>query len=381
MAPVGPGTRAGATVGALGPRLTGVRRIAVLRANSIGDFVLTVPALEALHETYPEAEITVLGSRWHAEALDGRPGPWTHVMAVPPYPGLGDQVPDDASPDLSASAAFFSAQRARGYDLAVQLHGGGARSNPFVRSLGARTTVGARDAGAEALDRWVRYSDNQHESLRCLEVVGLVGAAPVRLEPRLQVTDDDRAAARSAVPTSGRPLVVLHAGANDARRRWAPVRFAAVARALLGDGCQVAVVGSGPDDERSATQITRAVGPVADGRVVDLVGRLPFGGLVGVLELAELVVSNDSGPRHVAAAVGTPTVSVYRVRNLLTAGPLSRDRHRVLVSYRSSCPVCGREQVTSPCGHDCSFVDDVPMADVLSEAHSLLACTHAGPQR
>jgi ADP-heptose:LPS heptosyltransferase len=374
--PVSASAGAGPTapaVGTLGPVVPDVRRIAVLRANSIGDFVLTLPALDALHAAYPQAETTVLGASWHREALDGRPGPWARVVEVPPYSGLGDQVPDDPTPDLAASRDFFAEQRAVGYDLAVQLHGGGARSNPFVSELGARLTVGSRDDGASGLDRCVRYSCDQHDTLRCLEVVGQVGAGPVWLEPWLQVTDADRRDARLALPTSGRPLVVMHPGANDPRRRWSPQRFEAVAQALVHDGCQVAIVGSGSDDERSAAQIASALADLAGDHLVSLVGRLSFGALVGVLERADLVISNDSGPRHIAAAVGTSSVSVYRVSNLLTAGPLSRDRHRVLVSYRRHCPLCGSEESTTTCPHACSFVDDVPVDAVLVEARSLLS--------
>jgi ADP-heptose:LPS heptosyltransferase len=360
-------------VGTLGRLVAGVRRIAVLRANSIGDLVLTLPALDALRAAYPDAEITLLGAPWHHAALDGRPGPWSRVIEVPPYPGLGGQVPDDPTPDLAASRDFFRAQREVAYDLAVQLHGGGARSNPFVSSLGARLTVGSRDHGASALDRWIRYSAEQHDTLRCLEVVARVGASPVRLEPWWRVTDADRADARRALPPSGRRLVVVHPGANDVRRRWSAHRFGAVVGALVEEGCDVAVVGAGPDDEKAGQQILSTPGVAGVSHVTSLIGRLSFSALLGVLERADLLVGNDSGPRHLAAAVGTASVSVYRVGNLLTAGPLSRDRHRVLVSHRMHCPVCGADQTDHRCEHDCSLVDDVPVEAVLAEARSLLS--------
>jgi ADP-heptose:LPS heptosyltransferase len=360
-------------VGTLEPVVPGVRRIAVLRANSIGDFVLTLPALDALHAAYPRAEITVLGASWHRQALDGRPGPWARVVEVPPYPGLGGQVPDDPTPDLAASHEFFASQRAVGYDIAVQLHGGGARSNPFVSSLGARLTIGARDHGASELDRYVHYGADQHDTLRCLEIVAQVGARPVRLEPWLEVTDADRSAALRVLPASDRRLVVVHPGANDARRRWSASRFGAVVTALVGDGCDAVVVGAGPDDEKAGQQILSSLGVAAANQATSLVGRLSFSALVGVLERADLVVSNDSGPRHVAAAVGTASASVYWVGNLLTAGPLSRDRHRVLVSYRTLCPVCGTDQTGYRCEHDCSYVDDVPVEAMVAEARSLLS--------
>jgi ADP-heptose:LPS heptosyltransferase len=167
-------------------------------------------------------------------------------------------------------------------------------------------------------------------------------------------------------------LVVLHPGANDPRRRWSTERFATVASALLADEFRVVVVGSGADDERVVEGIVRASASTAGRQPTNLVGSLTFSALLGLLERADLVVSNDSGPRHLAGAVGTPTVSAYWVGNVLTAGPLSRDQHRVLVSYRTRCPVCGQEQTSRHCGHDVSFVDDVPTEAVLAQVRSLL---------
>ena len=66
-------------------RVPGVRRIAVLRANAIGDFIFTLPALEALRAAYPQAEIVLLAKKWHAAFLRGRPGPVDRVVAVPPF--------------------------------------------------------------------------------------------------------------------------------------------------------------------------------------------------------------------------------------------------------------------------------------------------------
>src|SRR5205823_716132 len=173
-----------------------VRRIAVLRANALGDFVVALPALEALRVAYPDAEITYLGAGWHAGWLAGRPGPWDRVEAVP---GSLDHGPVPAA-EPSRTERFLREQQARRYDLAVQVHGGGANSNPFVSRLGARVTAGSRAPGAPPLDRWVPYVEHHHEVLRLLEVVGLVGAVPVTLEARLAVTDRDRQEAAAVLP-------------------------------------------------------------------------------------------------------------------------------------------------------------------------------------
>ncbi|MGY1716125.1 glycosyltransferase family 9 protein [Geodermatophilus sp. SYSU D01106] len=349
-----------------GAPVPGVTRIAVLRANFLGDLVLTLPALEALRAAYPDAEVTYLGAPWHPGLLEGRPGPWDRVVVVPPWPGVRDEPGADRG--SLAVRRFLAEQRAEGYDLAVQLHGGGANSNPLVAALGARVTAGARDTGAPPLDRWLPYAHDQHEVLRCLDVVGLVGAAPVTLEPRLAPTPGDAAAAAAVLPAGPAPLVALHPGAQDPRRRWPPGCFAALADALADAGARVVLVGSGDDDRRAADAIRAA----SSAPLLDLVGALSLPALAGVLARCRLVVANDSGPRHLAAAVGTATVGVFLERNLLNAGPLGRARHRVAVSARTDCPVCGTDQRVTRCGHDRSLVAGVSLETVRAAALDLL---------
>jgi ADP-heptose:LPS heptosyltransferase len=158
-----------------------------------------------------------------------------------------------------------------------------------------------------------------------------------------------------------RPLVVVHPGASDPRRCWPAERFAAVADVLAAQGATVAVVGTGSADALAAARLQAA----AHRPVRDLVGRLDLPALVGVLARAEFVVANDSGPRHLAGAVGTPTVGVWLAGNLATAGPLDADRHAVAVSTRDRCPVCEQPATPSGCGHAVSHVTDVTVDQVL----------------
>ncbi len=128
-----------------------VHKIAVLRANALGDFVFALPALEALRAGYPEAEIVYLGQAWHAGFLSGRPGPWDRVVAIPCFGGVNDSGREDRK----LLESFFAAMADEEFDLAVQLHGGGRYSNALVGRLGARLTVGPRTPDAPALDRWL----------------------------------------------------------------------------------------------------------------------------------------------------------------------------------------------------------------------------------
>src|SRR5690606_16340882 len=119
------------------------------------------------------------------------------------------------------------------FDLALQMHGGGRYSNPFVASLGARVTAGLRSHDAAPLDRTVPYHYYQPEVFRYLEVAALVGARPVSYRPRFPLVDADRQEAARVAPPGDGIRAVLHPGATDRRRRWPAERFAAVARMLI----------------------------------------------------------------------------------------------------------------------------------------------------
>lgn len=350
----------------LSPRFPCVRKIAVLRANALGDFIFCLPALDALRTAYPHAEIVYLGASWHRDFLMGRPGPWDRVEAVPPYGGVS--VPEGAPLDEEAMEEFFQTMRAEYFDLAIQMHGGGRNSNPFILRLGAAHTVGTATPDAIRPERDVPYDVYQHEILRCLEVAAAAGAPPVTLDPVLTVTASDRAEAERRVPDDGRPLVVIHPGVSSVDRRWPAEKFAAVGDGLVEAGARVVVTGTAGEAET----VERVVAAMQyEGE--NLSGEFSLGGLTGLLSRARLLVTNDTGPIHLARALATPTVGVYWCFNLMVAGPFWRTHHREVVSWRLDCPTCGRSQAGDACHHTVSYVADVPVERVLVEALDLFA--------
>lgn len=355
------------TEAASAARIDGVRRIAVLRPNAVGDFVFALPCLHALKAAYPDARIHYLGRRWHADFLAQRPGPIDQVTVVPPCPGLG--LPPGAPHDTAALDAFVQAMRDTRFDLALQVYGGGRHSNPLIRRFDARVCIGMKSADAIPLDRWVHYGPLQHRRLQMLEVASLAGAAALTIDgPELQVTARDLREADAVLPHDpARRLVLLQPGASDPRRRWPPQCFAEVGDHLAGLGATVAIVGS--DDEAPLAAEVRA-GMRAP--ALDLSGRLTLCGLCGMLARAALLVSNDTGPLHLALAVGTPCVGIYWLSNLIESGPLRQHRHRALLSVRVNCPVCGEDNLQRRCAHEPSFVDDVGVEDVSAAARELL---------
>jgi ADP-heptose:LPS heptosyltransferase len=343
-----------------------VEKIAVLRAGGLGDLLFAFPALEALRAAYPSAEIALLGSLHYAPLIEERSSPVDRLVPLPVTRGVFD--PAGSEEDPAVIEAFLDRMRFERFDLALQMHGGGRHSNALVRSLGARVTAGCRTPNAPPLDREVPYVYYQWEIARWLEVAGLVGARPVTLEPRLEVTARDREEADAVLPPGDGPLAVLHPGAGDPRRRWPAERFALVGDVLADQGAEVAVAGGGAEQALVGEVIERMRAPA-----VDLAGRLSLHGLAGLLSRCAVYVGNDSGPLHLAAAVGARTVGIYWCGNHINAAPATRSRHRPAISWILECPVCGVNSALVQCPHEASFITGVTVDEVAEPARSLLA--------
>ncbi len=195
----------------------------------------------------------------------------------------------------------------------------------------------------------------------------MVGAAPLTLEPRIAVTACDRAEAAEVLPETSASFIALHVGASDPQRRWHADAFSSLGDTFAERGYRVILVGD--ESER------RIVDEVAEGMhhdPVNLVGAVTLGGLAGVFDRCRLLVANDSGPLHLAHAVGTPTVGLYLCFNALTAVILGRSNHRPLISWRITCPVCGVDRTTQHCSHLPSFVDGISIEEVLCASSELL---------
>ncbi len=370
------------TIRGVGPVLDpfpGVTRIAVLRGGGLGDLMFALPAVTALKQAYPGSTVTLLGTPLHGSLLAEVRSPVDDVMVLPFAEGVRP-----GTEDADAVDRFFLDARARTFDLAVQLHGGGRFSNPFLLRLGARHTVGSATPDAVPLERTLPYAYYQHEPMRALEVAGLAGAPPAALEaqlrPQQRFVAQLPAALGTALPPGDAPLLVIHPGATDLRRRWPAASFGAVAREAADDGCRVLVVGDRSETGLAEAVVAAAVGPssrTGSGPVASVAGKLGLGELAALLERADVVLANDSGPRHLAQALGTATVGIYWAGNALTSAPLGRGRHRLQLSWVTHCPVCGADvtQVgwTAPrCPHDECLVAGIRPAEAYRDVRSLL---------
>lgn len=345
--------------------LLDVRSIVVVRPNAIGDFMFALPALHALRRTYPAAKIVLLGKQWHADFLNNRPSPVDKVIVMPPVPGVG--APPDAEVGPEPGRRFVAAMREANFDLAIQMYGGGRYSNAYTKSLGAKLTIGLKTPEAAPLDRWLPYGEIYNRRLELLQVAALVGAVPVLLGREVEVTESDHCEAAKLIPqVHGERIVVMHPGASDVRRHWPAERFAEVGDMLASRGATIVLSATEPERHLAQTIVSRM-----RHKAIDLTGKLSLSGLCGLLDRAVMMVSNDTGPLHLALSIGTPAVGIFWLTNLLESGPLRQHLLRPALSVQANCPVCGVSNLKYRCEHDVCFVDDVSVEKVAAMSLAL----------
>jgi ADP-heptose:LPS heptosyltransferase len=357
-----------------------IERIAVFRALALGDMLCAVPALRAIRSRWPKAHLTLIGLPW-AHELAARLPMVDDFLAFPGYPGLPERI---ATSDEIAD--FLVAARASRFDLVVQLHGSGRIVNPLVAALGAPWTAGFHPIDDAPPDptAYTPWPSSGHEIERLLQLPRALGAPDVRTTLAWPGRPEDAQALAELVPDlDERPFVIVHPGSRLRSRRWPPERFAAVAHGLAEEGLRIIVTG-GPDERAVADRVLAALRSNPDaarsprpGPVLDLVGRTTLWTLGALVRRARLVLANDTGISHVAAAVGTPSVIVSSGAEVARWAPLDRERHQVLW-HRTPCRPCAHEACPWN-DHPCAT--GVAAAQVLAAARRTLAKregTHAG---
>jgi ADP-heptose:LPS heptosyltransferase len=338
--------------------------VALVRLRvGLGDLLCSQPALRRLRRARPDLHLTMI--TWPEMAgLLRRTGEVDGLLAFPGAEGIPERTPDPAG-----WAPFVAAAAERRFDLALQVYGDRPAANRVAASLGARRVGGFAPTGWEppqdARDLHFRYPVHLHEAerhLRLLEHLGLPPGGPPEMD--FPVTAADEAEQLRTLDRHGLSAgryAVLHPGASSPTRRWPAERFAAVGDALAADG--LAVVLTGVHGERG---LAAAVTAAMRAPVVDLTGATSLGGLAALLRDAAVLVGNDTGSAHLAAAVGAPSVTVFLPGDPVRwahRGP----RHRA-VAADVPCAPC--PHLTCPIDFRCAA--SVTPEAVLSAARSVV---------
>jgi lipopolysaccharide heptosyltransferase II len=350
------------------------RRILCVRLDSLGDVLMCTPAMRALREAVPGRTLTLLGSP-------------SGVAALPFIPELDDAIAwsapwtKSAAPPLTTAAAPIAALAARAFDAAVIFTTYTQSALPaalLCQLAGIPLRLAhCRENPYDLLTDWIPDPEPatlvRHEVQRQLALVQRVGCRSAALGLSFVLHPADVAAARTRLNAAGvdpdRSWILLHPGASAASRRYPPAHWAQVLR-LLAHELQLPLVLTG----------SAAEGELVDGiqfasamPAVSLAGRLSLGELGAALRLATVAVTNNTGPAHMAAAVGTPIVDLYALTNPQHTPWNVRSR---VLFHDVPCRFCYKS--TCPEGHHACLAGVAPRR-VVDAVRDLLGATRAAP--
>jgi len=334
--------------------------VLVLRLDRIGDLLMSLPALQDLRRSLPRARIRLAVGRWSEDAALSAPVDEVLVWS-PPWAGRPAEGAD------TLGELWRKARSLSGLDLALDLQGD-VRSSFLLWLTGARLRAGYANTGGAyllthviPLDETVSWVEQSQRA-----VASLVGAKaePPRAEA---LTPRERGEAEAMLARLGlgarRPLVGIHPGGGRRVKQWDARRWGAVGARLQRElGAVVVITGSRADGALAAAVAAELTEPP-----VDLTGRLSLRETMVLLSALDLFLSPDTGPMHMACAVGTPSVSVFGPSDPVryfsgTAYDPAGARHRVV----------RRELWCSPCNlirrppAECAGLDPPECLDLVS---------------
>lgn len=314
------------------------RRIALLKPSALGDIVHAQPVLGALRRRWPAARITWVVNAAYEPLLAG-------------HPDLSDTLPFDRGAfkkgvrtSIAYSLEFARELRRRRFDLVVDLQGL-LRTGLMCWASGAPRVVGfaaAREGSRHAYTDRVRVpdADRIHAVDRYWRVAEALGAGDGPKRFHVPISAEARAWAAAELGGLPRPVVAVAVGAKWVTKRWPPGHFAELLRRSQAafDGSAV-FVGTGEDTPASAEVMRHLRGPAKD-----FTGKTSLPRLAAVLAASDAMVGNDTGPLHLAAAVGVPCVAPYTCTRVALHGPYTSMTGGVETrvpcggSYLKTCP-------------------------------------------
>ncbi|MEW6324597.1 MAG: lipopolysaccharide heptosyltransferase II [Nitrospirota bacterium] len=329
-------------------------RLLLIKPSSMGDVIHSLPVLDALRRQWPQTEIDWLVKPEWAPLLEGHPMLREVVRLPRAWRGW---------------AATVATLRRRRYDMMIDLQGL-LRSALLGRLCGAPVRVGFSN-GREGSPWWYTHRidpppDPVHAVDRYLDVIRQLGVRwegvprfPLPPWPAADAWADGVWAAERMAPDD--PVCVVHPAARWSTKRWPAERFARAADGAAARGWRVIVVaGAG-----QAGQAEAAVG-LMQRRVLNLAGGTTLPQLAALLRRAAVLVTNDSGPMHLAAAVGTPVVAMFGPTDPRKVGPYGSG-HAVLMAS-VDCSPCRRQR----CVQDGACMKAIDVEEVLKAMDKII---------
>jgi heptosyltransferase II len=341
-----------------------IKRVVVRLPNWLGDVVMSVPALRELRRILPNAHITLVSRPVTADVF---------IDA-----DFADEVLTYHRSGLASAWNQAHEWRRRRFDLAVILQNAfEAAAIAFLARVPNRIGYNTERRGALLTNRipLPAWKNERHESFYYLNVVAeferlLVGTS-VRADhtpnAMLEVSDPRRRRARQILSEHGfrrrEPLALLCPGSINSRaKRWPVERYAALADRLIESGVQVALIGSAAE-----TDVSRQVCEHAKHQPVLLTGKTTVDEVISIISIADVLITNDTGPAHLGAALNTPTLVIFGPTNPLTTYPLSPAAE--IIRHPPDCAPCMLRDC--PIDHRCMTA--ISTAEVFERACAMMS--------
>jgi len=296
-----------------------IQKIAIFRALQLGDLLCTIPAIRALRQAFPRAEITLIGLPWASEFVSRFGMYFDRWIHFPGAPGLPEQVPD-----LSRLDHFVAFIRSERFDLLLQMQGNGTVVNQLLSEFGARYLAGFHNEDCRMDSAlFIDYPGHIHEIKRHQLLVNHLGVAldGNQLEFPIGVADEEAVRALE-LPVHRGGYVCIHPGSRGAWRQWPPEHFARLGRICAERGLTVVVTGTAAEAAITA-EVAALIGP----GVVDCTGKTSLGAMAVLLRDAALLIANCTGVSHLAAALHIPSLIISMDGEAHRWAPLDHSRH------------------------------------------------------
>lgn len=300
-----------------------LKKIALFRARQLGDMLCAIPAIRALHNAYPDAEITLLGLPW-AETLIERYPAYIHKFKhFPGYPGLPEQ-PVNAT----AFARFLTAVQKEKFDLVLQMQGDGSIVNPVVELFNARYTAGFYSPGDYRPNQsyFLEYPEAVHEIERNLALIKFLGieANDKKLEFPLNKADIEEYNAAGFL-VQPQQYVCIHPGSPTEARQWPVEYFTALGNYCSERGLEVVLTGT-KDELPIVEEVARNLSSIP----TIAAGKTSLGSAAILIKNAIALISHCTGLSHIAAAFRTPSVVVSMCGETERWAPPNKEIHRCI---------------------------------------------------
>ncbi|WP_229518559.1 glycosyltransferase family 9 protein [Massilia sp. PAMC28688] len=298
--------------------------VVIFRALQLGDMLCAVPAFRAMRRELPSAHIALVGLPWAGQFVQRFHAYIDEFIAFPGHADFPEQAVQE-----DRLAGFYAAMRSRRFDLAIQLHGAGPQSTLVTRAFGARRMVAHGDETCVPGEHFLPYPGHGTEVQRLLKLLASAGVAPDGDQLEFPVTTDDEGelAATSFPDALGdRPYICIHPGARRRDKCWHPARFAAVADTLAQE-FKVPIVLTGSAQEADlAGQVIRHMTTPA----INTTSAMSIGAMAAIFRRAGMLIANDTGVSHLAAALRLPSVIIFSKADIGRWSPGDKRLHRCL---------------------------------------------------